>query len=124
LLDASTKLIIVLTELALFLPERGGKMVHQKIQLSNKQADTYVIPLGTANLVCVVTDIGMVGCGAFDVMALDLFQYPAARVKSISGKPIATIDDLLAAVVKDANNEASKLGIQSGMTCREALNML
>ncbi len=105
-------------------PEIGGKMVHQKVQLTNKQADGYIIPLGPANIVCVITDVGMVGCGAFDVMALDAFAYPAVRVKSTSGKPIATIDDLLNGVVKGANTEAIKLGIKIDMSGREALDLL
>jgi uncharacterized protein YunC (DUF1805 family) len=41
------------------------------VQLSKKRADGFVIPLGPANLVAIKTDIGMVGCGAFDVAALD-----------------------------------------------------
>lgn len=45
-------------------------------------------------------------------------------MKSTSGNPIATIDDLLAGVVKDANTEAIKLGINVGMSGREALDML
>jgi uncharacterized protein YunC (DUF1805 family) len=99
-------------------------MVHHKVQLTSKQADGYVIPLGPANIVCVITDVGMLGCGAFDVMALDAFTYPAARVKSASGKPIATIDDLLDGVVKEANAEATKLGIHAGMPGNEALDQL
>lgn len=106
------------------LTETGGKMVHQKVQLTNKQADGYIIPLGPANIVCVITDVGMLGCGAFDVMALDAFTYPAARVKSSSGKPIATIDDLLDGVVKETNAEATKRGINVGMSGREALDLL
>ena len=106
------------------LKETGGKMVRQKVQLTSKQADGYVIPLGPANIICVITDVGMLGCGAFDVIALDAFAYPAARVKSTSGKPIATIDDLLDGVVKEANAEASKLGIHVGMSGSEALDLL
>ena len=52
-------------------------MHHEKVQLKNKQADGYIIPLGPVNVVGVVTDGGMVGCGAFDVIALDRFDYPA-----------------------------------------------
>ena len=99
-------------------------MVHQKVQLAGKQADGYSIPLGPANLVFVITDTGLIGCGAFDVMALDAFSYPAARVKSTTGNPIATIDDLLSGMVKDANHEAVKLGIHTGMYGREALELL
>lgn len=67
----------MLTKPTTTLLEKEGKMVHQTVQLANKQADGYIIPLGPVNIVCVVTDVGMVGCGAFDVMALDVFGYPA-----------------------------------------------
>ena len=38
-------------------------MDHEKVELTHKQADGFVIPLGPVNLVGVVTDVGMVGCG-------------------------------------------------------------
>jgi uncharacterized protein YunC (DUF1805 family) len=97
-------------------------MVHQKIKLAKKEAEGYVIPLGAVNLVFVFTDKGMVGCGAFDVAAFNNFSYPAARVKSKTGQRIATIDDLLDGIVKEANGEAVKLGIAVGMSGREAIN--
>jgi uncharacterized protein YunC (DUF1805 family) len=100
------------------------EMVHQKVQLTSKQADGYIIPLGKVNIVCVITDVGMVGCGAFDVVALDPFSIPAVRVKSTTGNPIATIDDLLNGMVKEANAEAAKLGINIGMSGGEALDLL
>jgi uncharacterized protein YunC (DUF1805 family) len=99
-------------------------MIQKKVQLANKQADGYVIPLGQINLVFVTTDKSMVGCGAFDVAALNNFGYPAAKMKSLSGKPIATIDDLLQGTVKEANAEAVKLGISVGMSGREVLDLL
>ena len=99
-------------------------MHHEKVQLTNKQADAYVIPLGPVNLVTVVTDRGMVGCGAFDVIALDRFAYPAARVKSAQGGAIATIEDLLSGVVNDVNAAAIKCGVAVGMSGREALDRL
>jgi uncharacterized protein YunC (DUF1805 family) len=106
------------------LPEGEGNMVHQKVQLTNKQADGYIIPLRHVKIVCVITDVGMVGCGAFDAIALDAFGIPVARVKSASGNPITKIDDLLDGVVKEANAEAAKLGINVGMSGREALDLL
>ena len=99
-------------------------MIHQKVQLTSKEADGYVISLGPFNLVSVNTDVGMVGCGAFDVAALDNFNYPAARVKSTKGGLIATIEDLLEGEVKDANEEAVKLGVVKGMSGREALDRM
>ena len=99
-------------------------MIHTKIKLNKKQADGYVISLGPLNLVFVVAGKGMVGCGAFDVAALNNFAYPAAKAKSKTGAPIATIEDLLEGTVKEANAEASKLGISIGMSCKEALELL
>ena len=99
-------------------------MIHTKVQLAGKQADGYVITLGKVNLVNVVTDVGMVGCGAFDVAALNSFGYPAARVKPTRGSSIATIDDLLDGVIKDANGAATRLGIKVGMSGKEALDLL
>jgi len=99
-------------------------MIHTKVQLARKQADGYIITLGKVNLVNVVTDVGMVGCGAFDVAALNNFGYPAARVKPTHGSSIETVDDLLDGVVKDANDAAARLGIKAGMSGKEALDLL
>ena len=99
-------------------------MVHEKVQLSRKQADGYVIPLGSLNLVNVVTDIGMAGCGAFDVAALDSRDYPAVRVKAIGKNLISTIEDLLKGEVKEVNSQAAKLGITVGMSGKEALDLM
>ena len=56
-------------------------MTEKQIQLSKKQADGFCIPLGAVNLVCIKTDIGLVGCGGFNAPALDNFNYPTVIVK-------------------------------------------
>lgn len=99
-------------------------MHHEKVQLMHKQADGYIIPLGPVNVVGVVTDRGMVGCGAFDVAALDRYDYPAARVGSAHGGSIATIEDLLSGVVNDVNAAAITCGVAVGMSGRDALDRL
>jgi uncharacterized protein YunC (DUF1805 family) len=48
----------------------------------------------------------MVGCGAFDVAALNNFGYPAARVRPSQGSSIASIEDLLKGIIKVANPAA------------------
>jgi uncharacterized protein YunC (DUF1805 family) len=95
-----------------------------EVKLSTKTAEGFVIPLGPANLVAVKTDVGLVGCGAFDVAALDSFSYPAVKVKPSAGPSIATIDDLLKGIVKEVNRSAVGRGIQNGMTGRQALELL
>jgi len=104
--------------------KKGADLQHEPVMLSHKEAAGFVIPMGPFNLVMVATDRGMVGCGAFDVAALDKFAYPAARVKSASGGAVATVEDVLRGIVKDANEEALKLGIAAGMTGREALERM
>jgi len=99
-------------------------MKQVEVQLTKKVADGFVIPLGPANLVAIKTDVGLVGCGAFDVAALDSFSYPAARVRPAIGPSIVDIDDILKGIVREANRSAMGRGIRNGMTGRQALELL
>jgi len=99
-------------------------MRHEKFTVNGKTIDGYEIPIGPVKLVNVVTDKGMIGCGAFDVAALDKFSYPAARVKAKEGKSIGSVEDLLDAVIREANQNATKLGIAPDMPVKEALALL
>jgi uncharacterized protein YunC (DUF1805 family) len=99
-------------------------MQQEEIQLTRKTADGFVIPLGPANLVAIKTDVGMIGCGAFDVAALDSFSYPAAKIRPSVGPSIVDTDDLLKGIVKEANRSAMGRGIKNGMTGRAALELL
>jgi uncharacterized protein YunC (DUF1805 family) len=99
-------------------------MEYIEVRLSKKKADGFVIPLGPVNLVAVKTDIGMVGCGAFDVAALDSFSYPAAKVRPSLGPSVMDTEDILKGIVKEANRSAFGRGIRTGMTGKEALELL
>jgi uncharacterized protein YunC (DUF1805 family) len=103
--------------------DRNG-MIEQDVPLKHSVGKGFVIPLGPVSLVAVVTKTGLVGCGAFDVAALNNFGYPAARVKGAGGDPIATIGDLLSGVVREANSAAEQKGVTAGMTGKEALDRL
>lgn len=99
-------------------------MIHEKIALRRKSAEGYVIPLGIANLIAIVTDVGMIGCGAFDVAGMDKLDYPAAKIGSKEGGPTVTLHDLLEGVVKEVNRAGGRRGIRTNMTGREALELL
>jgi len=99
-------------------------MEQVEVQLTRKVADGFIIPLGPANLVAVMTDVGMVGCGAFDVAALDSFSYPAAKVRPAIGPTIVDTEDILKGIIKEANRSALGRGIRTGMTGRQALELL
>jgi len=99
--------------------------MHQiEVKLTRKVATGFVIPLGPANLVAIKTDVGLVGCGAFDVAALDSFSYPAVKVRPSLGPSIVDTDDILRGIVKEANRSALGRGIKTGMTGRQALELL
>lgn len=95
-----------------------------EISLRKKKAQGFIIPLGPANLVAIKTEVGLVGCGAFDVAALDSFSYPAAKVRPSLGPSIVDTDDILTGIVKEANRSALGRGITVGMTGRDALDLL
>jgi uncharacterized protein YunC (DUF1805 family) len=99
-------------------------MQQVNIQLTRKVAKGFIIPLGPANLVAIKTDVGMIGCGAFDVAALDSFSYPAVKVRPSVGPSIVDTEDLLKGIVKEANRSAMGRGIKNGMTGRAALELL
>jgi uncharacterized protein YunC (DUF1805 family) len=108
-----------------YLPKTGcGIIMQEVIPLKNSKGTGYVIPLGPVNLVWVVARKGLVGCGAIDVAALGKFGYPAARVRPAHGDAIATLDDLVSGVIREANRPAELLGVQIGISGKEALDLL
>jgi len=94
------------------------------IKLSGKKAEGFIIPLGPVNLVFAKTDAGMIACGAFDVMALDKYGYPAVKMRSVGGKPIGDVDGLLSGLVREANASAQKRGIAVDMSGKQAIELL
>ena len=95
-----------------------------EVRLSKKNADGFVIPFGPVNLVAIKTDVGLVGCGMFDVAALDSFSYPAAKVRPSLGPSIMDTSDILTGIVKEVNRSGFGRGIRTGMTGKEALELL
>jgi len=51
-------------------------------------------------------------------------NHMAVKVKSLSGNPNATMEDLSGGIIKEVNAGAAKLGITIGMTVIEALDLL
>lgn len=93
------------------------------IRIGRRKIEGFVIPIGDVNLVFARTEKGLVGCGAFDVTALEKFGYAAAKVKP-KGDSVRDLDDLMAGEIAAANPSAEKLGITVGMTGKEASEML
>jgi uncharacterized protein YunC (DUF1805 family) len=94
-------------------------MESKKIKLKNGEATAYCVPCGPFNVIFAETGKGMIACGAFDVIALEKFGFPAVKMKKDGG--IKTIDGLLAAEAALINAQAREKGIREGLRGRDVL---
>ncbi|MBR1369089.1 hypothetical protein RJ53_06075 [Methanocalculus chunghsingensis] len=99
-------------------------MQHLTIPLEKRMADGYSIPVGGVHLIFVTAGDGLIGCGAFDIAALEKFGVPAAKMQAMTGPAITSIEEILYAEVKEANTHAVGKGIVKGMIGKEALELL
>ena len=74
---------------------------------------------------CVVlTEAGLVGCGIYDVKTAGEFGQAVAIARGTPAKPLVDPEDLFEAKIVDLTPHARELGIQIGMTGREATEIL
>jgi uncharacterized protein YunC (DUF1805 family) len=74
---------------------------------------------------CVLlTEAGLVGCGIYDVKTAGEFGQAIAIARGTPEKPLVNPEDLFDAKIVDATPHAKELGIQIGMTGREAVEIL
>jgi uncharacterized protein YunC (DUF1805 family) len=74
---------------------------------------------------CVIlTEAGLVGCGIYDVKTAGEFGQAVAIARGTPQKPLVDPEDLFEAKIVDASPPAKELGIQIGMTGREAVELL
>lgn len=94
------------------------------VSIGEKRARGYTIPLGPVNIVMVIMERGILGCGAIDTEALEKFGIPAVRVTGREGRLIATTRDLLEGVVSGVNQGAAERGVRTGMSGKDAAMLL
>jgi uncharacterized protein YunC (DUF1805 family) len=74
---------------------------------------------------CVIlTEAGLVGCGIYDVKTAAEFGQAVAIARGTPLKPLIDPEDLFDARIVDATPQAKALGVQVGMTGREAVELL
>ena len=72
----------------------------------------------------ILTEAGLVGCGIYDVKTAAEFGQAVAIARGTPQKPLVDPEDLFDARIVDATPQAKELGIQVGMTGREAVELL
>jgi uncharacterized protein YunC (DUF1805 family) len=72
----------------------------------------------------ILTEAGLVGCGIYDVKTAAEFGQAVAIARGTPQNPLVNPEDLFEARIVDATPQAKELGIQIGMTGREAVELL
>jgi uncharacterized protein YunC (DUF1805 family) len=86
------------------------------IPVGHKVAVGYRLDLPGAPLLVARGRKGFVMCGYLDIKTADTLGVAAAVVRGVK-----TIDDLMAKAITDVSGPAQTLGVQPGMTGRDAL---
>jgi uncharacterized protein YunC (DUF1805 family) len=74
---------------------------------------------------CVIlTEAGLVGCGIYDVKTASEFGQAIAIARGTPEKPLVDPEDLFDARIVDTTKHAKELGIEVGMTGRQAVEIL
>ena len=72
----------------------------------------------------ILTAAGIVGCGIYDVKTAAEFGQAIAIARGTPEKPLVDPEDLFDAKIVEASSKAKELGVQIGMTGREAVELL
>jgi uncharacterized protein YunC (DUF1805 family) len=72
----------------------------------------------------IMTRIGIVGCGIYDVKTAGEFDQAIAIAKGTPLHPLVEPEDLLDAKIVDATPHAKRLGIKIGMSGKEAVEIM
>ena len=72
----------------------------------------------------ILTPVGIVGCGIYDVVVPAKFNQALAIAEGTPECPLVTPEDLLNARIARCTPRAEEMGIQIGMTGREATELM
>ena len=100
------------------------RSIQSKLQFENGSA------LGISNrwidgqYCSVLTPVGIVGCGIYDVVVPAKFNQVLAVAEGTPECPLVNPEDLLQAKIVRCTPRAQELGIQPGMTGKEAVELM
>jgi uncharacterized protein YunC (DUF1805 family) len=72
----------------------------------------------------IMTEAGLIGCGIYDIKTAAEFGQAVAIARGTPQNPLVNPEDLFEAKIVDATPLAKELGIQLGMTGREAVELM
>jgi uncharacterized protein YunC (DUF1805 family) len=72
----------------------------------------------------ILTEGGIVGCGIYDLKVAAEFDLAIAICKGTPAKPLVDPEDLFDAKIVGVTPKAERMGIQTGITGREAVELM
>ena len=72
----------------------------------------------------IITKVGIVGCGIYDIETSAEFDQAIAIAKGTPSQPLVEPEDLLEAKIVDATPQAKSLGIELGMNGKQAVELM
>ena len=90
-----------------------------KIDLEGRELDVINVKTRNSVILLIKTDSGMLGCGYFDIETANITGDALAVVKGVK-----TFDEMLNADVVNVSNKGKELGVNEGMTGKEALKKM
>lgn len=96
----------------------------KEVQTKNGKVEGCQVKWPGFNILLFAGTKGFLGCGVFDLDALDKFGVACAIVESTPQNPIGTLERFTTRKIAKANAKARALGINIGMDSTEALNIL
>lgn len=98
--------------------------VHKAMQFENGCAIGISNRWHQGQYCSILTKIGIVGCGIYDIETPSEFGQAIAIAKGTPAQPLVEPEDLLDAKIVDATHWATELGITIGMSGREAVERM
>lgn len=100
------------------------KIIDELIEVEEGTASGLSVQWAGGQFVVIVCDSGVVACGAIDVDVMEEFDHVIAVAEGEPDNPLVMPEDLLDAEITDMTEGAKEIGIEIGMSGREALNTL
>lgn len=100
------------------------QVTQRPLQFENGSALGVSTRWGRGQYCSILTPLGIVGCGIYDLKTPAEFDQAIAVAKGTPDKPLVEPEDLYDAEICGVTPQAEDLGISVGMTGREAVELM
>lgn len=100
------------------------RTVNRELQFTNGKAIGISNRWEKGQYCSILTESGIVGCGIYDLKTAAEFGQAIAIAKGTPENPLVEPEDLFDAKIVGATPKAESLGIKTGMTGREATELM